>query len=306
MYADGGIIDPVLLMSGLRNQEAFEEVGGARYVAELIDDLPMLSSFEQYCKSVRDKADYRKVIADAERVTMEAYEATEPATALAGKLADSANEILDRANTSSTSRSWGEVAAATMAIIEERYNGDHGTPGFPWPLRDLNELTNGIQKKKVTVIAARPGDGKTAFAGQVINHLASNGVSCGVCSTEMPAEDLMMRNFAAASGISSMKLERGLIGKTEFPILEKTADKVARLPIQVDDRASPTIEEIEVIARTWKRDHDLQVLAVDYLQILQGAKDSWSKEDKVSRLMAGLLRIAKKLDIAIILLRLSS
>ena len=301
LYSEGGAVDAVVLMSELQKSGELNTLGGPQYVADLVDDLPMLASFPDYLKILGDLEALRNLITQISVIQTEAY-SRESVTELAGKLADLGNQTLESRDKGGTSREWKEVAIDVMGTIEERMRGDHAPPGFPWFLEKMNQLTNGIKPKTVVVVAARPGCGKTALGLQQIDYVASQGIPCGILSTEMASEDLMFRALTGASGINGHKIERGYLTKGDFPQLTKALDKVCQLPIYVDDRPYPTLEEIETVIRKWVKDHGVKLVLIDYLQILKPPKDSWSKEDQVARLSGGLLRIAKRLGIAIILL----
>jgi replicative DNA helicase len=172
---------------------------------------------------------------------------------------------------------------------------------------DLDAMTNGLHGGEMIVVAARPSMGKTSFVMNIVENIAirkDNPVPCAVFSLEMTSESLVQRLLCSRAKIHMQKLRGGFLAKTDFPKLMQVAGQLAEAPIWIDDTPGLSINELQAKARRLKQQHDIQLIAIDYLQLLKapdvGNRDGREKE--IAAISGGIKGIAKELDIPIIVL----
>lgn len=299
----GSVADLVTVCAELDSRGQLDKVGGHVFVAEVVDGAITAANVHHYAEIVKGHAIRRGIIEEASRVIEAAYEPT-----------SEVSEVLEQAQRSilalsiqkekNTTRSAHNVVKQTVTEIENRdkqrrSRGDLIT-GISTGLRDLDDLTSGLQKSELIIIAGRPSMGKSALAGNIAQYAAMDGKVVVLFSLEMPGESLMMRLLAGESGIDSRHLRRGFIRDSQWPNLVHAASEISNTPLFINDKPDLTPMELRAMARRLKADHGLDLLIVDYIQLMRVPGRYDTREQAVAEISRTLKAIARELSIPVI------
>lgn len=300
LHRERGEIDLITLTDELRRQGMLDQAGGPAHVAGLLDAVPSTQLLPQYLRSVSEDARRREIIMTCTQVATDAYNPSSKVEDLVQVLDNQTQAVFNAVSQSHTTRHINQVSLAAVDLIESRMKDGGKLPGLSFGIDKLDDMTNGMMPGNMIIIAARPSLGKTSLALTFGEHVARQGTPTLIFSAEMFAEALVTRMLSSNSGIDTLRLERGRIGKTEFPKLINAVASVSKLPIWIDDRANMRFIDIAVTLRRYVKDHGVKIGIIDYLQLLQLPGDAFSKEDAISRLSKGLMGLAKDLGIVLI------
>jgi replicative DNA helicase len=301
-------IDLVTLSEELSRHKELEAVGGVAYLSSLTDGTPRRSSIEHYVRIVRDKSLMRGVIRAANTIMQTALDQ-----------ADSAAEVLDRAEAEifglSENRSQQDLVPVKQVAMEsfegnldKLYERGRRITGLETHYSDLDELTSGLQRKELIIIAARPSMGKTAFALNIAENCAvRDNQTVAIFSLEMGREALLYRMLCSQSRVDSQNLRKGFLGKEDMRKLHDGLDALLASPIFIDDTPGVSVTEVRAKSRRLKqREGRLDLVVVDYLQLMSasapGGRRYENRTQEVSAISRGLKAIAKELDVPLVAL----
>jgi replicative DNA helicase len=301
-------IDIVTLSEELSRHKELEAVGGAAYLSSLTDGTPRRTSIEHYVRLVRDKSLMRGVIRAANTIMQSALDQS-----------DTAADVLDRAEAEIFSLSENRnqqdlVSVAQVAMdsfggnLDKLYERGGRITGLETYFSDLDELTSGLQRKELIIIAARPSMGKTAFAINIAENCAvRDNKMVAIFSLEMGREALLHRMLCSQSRVDSQNLRKGFLGKEDMGKLRDGLDALMQAPIFIDDTPGISITELRAKSRRLKqREGRLDLLVVDYLQLMSasapGGRRYENRTQEVSAVSRGLKAIAKELDVPLVAL----
>jgi len=301
----GGQLDVILLNSELQDKELMDRVGGPKFVADLLDDVPTTAMFQPYVEVLKKKFILRRVITDCTRCVTEAYDHPEnPATFLDG-VEKTVLKIRDETENQSEIKDRKTSVMNVVQTLEQIMNGGVSL-GLMTGFKDIDKMTNGLHGGEMIVVAARPAMGKTSFVMNIVENVSirENPVPSAIFSLEMTAESLVQRLLCSRARVHMSKLRGGFLTKQDFPKLMKVAGEMAEAPIWIDDTPGLSINELRAKARRLKQQHNIGLIAIDYLQLLKApdtaARDGREKE--VAEISGGIKGIAKELNIPIIVL----
>ena len=295
-------IDTVTLRDALERRGGLEAVGGPSYLASLMDGLPRALNIGHYARIVKDKASLRQLIGSASTIIDLALEG-----------AEETDDILDRAEQSifevgqsklrSGFLSIKDLAFETISEIEELHQrGDFVTgvsSGFP----RLDAFTAGFQPGDLVIIAGRPSMGKTAFSLNVAQNVALRGNGCvGAFSLEMSSQQVVRRLITAEARVDAHKLATGFLSKNEVQKLIEMLHRLSEAKIFIDDSAALTVLEMRAKARRLKAEFGLDLLIVDYLQLVRGRSYEDNRNLELGTISRSLKALAKELEVPVIAL----
>jgi replicative DNA helicase len=295
-------VDLVTLVDELARQGVLEDAGGEPYLAELIAATPTTVHAEYYARIVTRTAVRRRLIdAGGEIVRIGFDDATEVEDAL-----DSAERILF-----DVSQRRGEREFRSMREILEEYfdrldslhqhKGD--VIGVPTGFIDLDKLTGGLQKSDLIIVAARPSVGKSALGLSLAYHAAvQHQQTVGLFVLEMSGEQIVQRLLSMETGIDSHRLRMGFIDDSEWNSVVRAFGRLSEAPIFVDDTASVTMMDVRSKARRLAAEHGLDMIIVDYLQLMTSGRRSDNRVQEISEISRGLKTLARELDVPIVAL----
>ena len=302
LWNAGAGIDLITFTQILRDRNLLESVGGAAAVTNLYTFVPTAANVGYYIDIVRDKYILRSIIAAGTESVRRAYEEQDEV----GNLLDEVEQTIfavgeDRFK--GQMLSMKDQVMEAIESIEKLYERKGGITGVSTGFVEFDRMTSGMHPSEMIVIAARPSMGKTALAMNVAEHVAINEkLAVGVFSLEMSSQQLVQRLLCSRARVNLQKVRDGFLSERDFPSLTAAASKLAEAKIFIDDSASLTILELRAKARRLKAQQDVQLIIVDYLQLLRStsrrAQDN--RQLEISEISAGLKGLAKELKIPLI------
>src|SRR6266567_9019099 len=295
-------IDLITFTQVLRDRNLLDSVGGAAFVTSLFTFVPTAANVGYYLEIVRDKYILREIISAATESVRRAYEEQDEVNNLL-------DEVEQRIFAVGEDRFKGEMLSmkeqvmSTLESIEKLFENKGAITGVSTGFRDFDKLTSGLHSSEMIVIAARPSMGKTALAMNIAEHAAIEvKLPVAIFSLEMSAQQLVQRMLCSRARVNLAKTRDGFLGEADFPKLTHAASKLAEAKIFIDDSAGLTILELRAKARRLKAQQDVQLIIVDYLQLLRStsrrAQDN--RQLEISEISAGLKGLAKELKIPLI------
>jgi replicative DNA helicase len=302
LFERNATIDLLTVCDHLTQKNLLESVGGAAYLASLVEAVPSASNVAAYARIVSDKALLRRLIQVSAEITSWCY--------AGGKRIE---EILDQAETvifslaerrvRSGYHPIKDVVKKSIQIIEELYDRREMVTGVATHYRDLDKLTAGFQASDLIIIAGRPSMGKTAFALNIArNSAVESRVPVGVFSLEMSKEQLAMRLLCAEARVNSQKIRSGFLSQDDCAKLITAAGHFSDVPILIDDTPAMTTLELRAKARRMKAEMDVGMIVVDYLQLMRGRSGIDHREQEISDISRSLKALAKELNIPVVAL----
>lgn len=309
LYNKNEPIDILTVSNKLQEQKRLEAVGGRSYLAELSNTVPTSSHVEQYATIVERKATLRKLLAAAERITKLGYQED----------ADDVSTLLDEAQQHVFSVSQKHlksnftdirtILSDTFERIDELHKDKGKLRGVPTGYTGLDSLLGGFQKSDLIILAARPSVGKTSLALDIARHAAVKGkASVGMFSLEMSKEQLVDRVLCAQAGVDLWKMRSGNLsdkpGSDDFPRIGHAMGVLSEAPIYIDDSPGNTVMHIRTKARRLKAEHGLDLIIVDYLQLMNSHRKNAgdNRVQEVAEMSRGLKGIARELDVPVVAL----
>ncbi len=298
----GDVIDPVTLRDELLKRGDLDRAGGMEYMGSLIDVVPTAANVEYHARIVRDKALLRRLIEAATAIVQDSYEGR----ALPSEVLDEAEHRIFQVAQLRRSEEFirlKELIWPTMERIEQLQTGHGAVTGVATGFTDLDRLTAGFQRADLVIVAARPSMGKTAFILNVVQHAAiEHNIGVGIFSLEMSKDQLVQRLLCSEGLVDAQRLRRGQLKDDDYPKLARAAGLLGTAPIWIDDSAAVTPLAMRSKARRLKAEHNIGMLVVDYLQLMQGPMDAESRQQEISYISRGLKALAKELDIPVVAL----
>src|SRR5947207_2231676 len=295
-------IDLITFTQVLRDRHLLETLGGAAFVTSLFTFVPTAANVGYYLDIVRDKYVLREIISAATESVRRAYEEQ-----------DEVNDLLDEVEQKifavgedrfkGQMLSMKEQVMSTLESIEKLFENKGAITGVSTGFRDLDKLTSGLHSSEMIVIAARPSMGKTALAMNIAEHAAIEvKLPVAIFSLEMSAQQLVQRMLCSRARVNLAKTRDGFLGEADFPKLTHAASKLAEAKIFIDDSAGLTILELRAKARRLKAQQNIELIIVDYLQLLRSTsrRSQDNRQLEISEISAGLKGLAKELKIPVI------
>lgn len=295
-------IDLLTLQDELIKQGVLDAIGGVEYLVSLQDDISALGLIEQHAQLIKEKSILRQLISSASSIIQNCYKQDESSLEL---VLDNAEKTIFEISKKRSAQSFVQIdiwLKKTFQNLSNLKSHSKGITGIPTGYKRLDEMTSGLQNGDLIVLAARPSMGKTALALCLAHHAADQDFCVGVFSLEMSAEQLTLRLLAAQSGVSSQNLRNANMSSHEWVEVTNVAARLATRKVFIEDTAMLTIMDLRAKARKLKAEHNVQLLVVDYLQLLYSHKKHENRHQEVSEISRSLKALAKELDIPIIAL----
>jgi len=303
LWNAGQGIDLITFTQILRDRNLLETVGGASFVTSLFTFVPTAANVGYYLEIVRDKYILREIISACTEGARRSYEEQDEVDNLLDEVEQKIYAVgEDRFK--DTALSMKDQVMDAIEAIEKLYQQHGGITGLSTGFKDLDRLTSGLHPAEMIVIAARPSMGKTALAMNIAEHVAVNeNRAVAVFSLEMSAQQLVQRLLCSRAGVNSQKVRDGtFLADRDFPKLTAAASKLAEAKIFIDDSPGLTILELRAKARRLKAQHEIELIVIDYLQLLRSTsrRGQENRQIEISEISAGIKGLAKELNIPII------
>jgi len=316
----GHLAEPILIAEQFQRDPAFNELGGVRYLADMVDRAPPAANVNDYGRVIRDLALRRDLIRIGGDIAV-AAQAGDPELSARDQIEVAEQQLYALAETGSSStgfRSFSDSLAGAVEMAAEAFSRDGGLSGLSTGLKDLDQKLGGLHPSDLIILAARPSMGKSSLAANIAFNVAKTyaweptpdgerkTVSGGVVaffSLEMSAEQLAMRLLAEVTLIPSDKIRKGEINAAEFGEMRDAANQISDAPLYFDDTGGISIGKLAARARRLKRTVGLDLLVIDYLQLLTtGDSRVENRVQEVSQITQALKALAKELKIPILAL----
>ncbi len=296
-------IDVLTVVEELKRRGDLDPVGGAPYIAELSEKVASAAHIEYHSRIIAQKHLARELIAFSSEITRQAFDETVDIEDLMQETEGRLFEISQQ-NVKKDVIQINPVIKEAMEIIQTAANRKEGMSGLPTNFKELDKLTMGWQKSDLIIIAARPAMGKTAFVLSMAKNIAVNyGGAVGMFSLEMSNVQLVNRLIVNVCQIKGESIKSGRLDKDEWERLDLKIGELYDAPIYIDDTPSLSVFELRTKARRLVREHDVKVIIIDYLQLMNASGMNYgSREQEVSMISRSLKGLAKELNIPIIAL----
>ena len=302
LYEKNEPIDIVTLTDTLRSNNQLDEIGGISYLTSLADSVPTAANIAYHIKIVKEKSTLRILINSASEIVSMSY-------------ADMGNvdDILDQAEKTIFEISESkikpsfypikELVKKSFSTIETLYNRKEHITGVPTGFEGIDKLTSGLQPSDLVIIAGRPSMGKTSFALNIAQHAAVEAkLTAGIFSLEMSKEQLSLRMLCSKAKIDAQNLRSGFISEHDWSKLAKAVQSVSEASIFIDDTPALSILEMRAKSRRLKSEHGLDLIIIDYLQLMRGGGNVERREQEISEISRSLKALAKELNLPVVAL----
>lgn len=295
-------IDLITLTEELRKQGHLEDVGGISYITSLSTIVPTTSNVKYYSDIVKEKSVLRKLIKVSNDILNLGYDSS---TKVEDILEKAEKQIFDISQEKSSEdfQSINSVLMDTYDMIERLYTNKEEITGITSGFEDLNKKINGLQRTDLILIAARPAMGKTAFSLNLVQNAALKGnASVAVFSLEMSKEQLVQRMLSAQSHVELKKIKNGNLDENDWPRIIDAMSVLSNANIYIDDTPGIKISELRSKCRKLKIEKGLDLILIDYLQLMEGDNNNESRQQEISKISRSLKIIAKELNCPVVAL----
>jgi replicative DNA helicase len=293
-------LDLLTVTEKLRKSDNIEKVGGASYLAHLSTYVPTAANVEHHAKMVKDCSVLRSLISTCTKIVEESFNPT----ASVNELIDNAERLIFEVHQDKLdggSVHMKDIIRNTIETIEKLYQNKSLLTGLPSGYFKYDELTSGLQPSDLIVVAGRPSMGKSAFVTNICeNLLMDHKTPIAFFSLEMSKESLAQRMLCSIAKINAMDVQRGYLSKEKWTPLVNAAAKLSESPFYIDDSPGINVLELRAKARRLKTQYDIQLIVVDYLQLLSGTGKNDSRQQEISDISRSLKALARELRVPVI------
>ncbi|MGG7144960.1 replicative DNA helicase [Clostridium nigeriense] len=302
MFSKDMAVDLVTLLEYLKSTDMLEKAGGVTYISEVSSSVITTANLEAYIKIVEEKSTLRKLIKSATNIIEESYNKQ-----------DKVEEVLDLAQKkifdlaekqgSNDYEPLANVLERGFLEIERLFNNKGSITGVGSGIRDLDAKTSGFQKGDMVLIAARPSMGKTTFSLNIAEHAAlREGKSVVIFSLEMSKEQLAYKLLCSEANVDMLKLRTGNLDDDDWERIARATGPLSKARIYIDDTAGLSVMEMRSKCRKIKMEHGIDMILIDYLQLMSGSSGSESRQQEVSEISRSIKALAKEMECPVIAL----
>lgn len=304
LFNSNQAVDMVTVTEALKRAGKLEDVGGIQFITYLANAVPTAANVSYHAKIVEEKSLLRQLISVSTQIAGSGYEGSEDVNTLL----DNAERMILGVSERKISRDFAPIKEVVMSAvdrIDELYNKKGGITGLATGFIDFDHLTSGLQPSDLILIAARPSMGKTALVLNMAQNIAiREKKAVAFFSLEMSKEQLVQRMLCSEASIDSSRLRIGELEDKDWEKLIWAADGLSQAQIFIDDTPGITVMEMRAKARRLKVEHDLQLVVIDYLQLMQGSgkKNSENRQQELSDISRSLKALARELNVPVVAL----
>ena len=299
LYNKNNAVDLVILKDELKKQSLLEKVGGAEYLMELEESVPLASNVEYYAKIVREKTIKRDLITATAKIQQEAYNDSLESEELLDVAEKEIFDITQRKFSSPTIKLFN-ILHDTFDHISNLHDREGRLTGISTGYYDLNDITSGLQKSELIVIAARPSMGKSSLVLNIAEHAGTKEKKPTlIFSMEMSAQQVAQNMLCSTAKIDAHLLRTGKLDDNQFSNLSLAMGDLSESEIFIDDTPGLGLLELRAKARRLKLQHNIQMIIVDYLQLMEGRKAE-NRQQEISGISRGLKALARELEVPVI------
>jgi len=302
LSARGDAIDLVTLKEEMSRAGELEGAGGLGYLSSLVEGVPRATNVPYYSRIVKDKSVLRSLISAANRISQAAFGSSEETQLVLDEAEKSIFEIAEGAIRSGF-EPVGEIVKKTFKTIDELSEKRELVTGIPTGFVEFDEMTSGLQRSDLVIVAARPAMGKTSFCMNIAQHvgLKTDG-TVGVFSLEMSKEQLVLRMLCGEARVDMHKLRSGFLSEKDWAKLVQGVSDLSQAKVFIDDTPGISVMEMRAKVRRLKMEHGLDLIVVDYLQLMQGRGRFENRTQEISNISRSLKGLAKELSVPVVAL----
>ena len=303
LYSEGASVDTVTLNERLKRKAIPDEVANTDTLARLVMETPLYAPVKDYARIVMDKATLRQLIRLCENAEADGYKSEEAVEDILERAEQSIFKLVQNRNGSEETVSIRDVVMNVILEMEEAARHDGKVTGVPTGFRDLDSMLTGMHAGELLLVAARPAMGKTAFVLNIAHYLAvMKHIPVGFFSLEMSREQLASRVLAIDAMVDSKNMKTGNLSDDDWDKVIESTEAVANSPLYIEENSAITISDLRSVARKWKQNYGIQVLMIDYLQLMSPSRSVESRQVFIAEVSRALKNLAKELKIPIIAL----
>lgn len=299
----GEAVDLITVTEELAASNQLEDVGGMSYLSELAGSVPTAANIEYYAKIVEEKSILRRLIRTATDIAQDGYSREDEVSVLLGEAEKNILEVSQRKRAGAF-HNIKDVLVRTYDNIETMHNRVGDITGIATGFAELDKMTAGFQRNDLIIVGARPSVGKTAFALNIAQNVATKtNENVAIFSLEMGAEQLVMRMLCAEGNIDAQRLRTGSLTEDDWGKLIMAMGSLSNAGIFIDDTPGVKINDIRSKCRRLKQEHGLGMILIDYLQLILGSgRSGENRQQEVSEISRSLKALARELEIPVIAL----
>ncbi len=300
LFEENKGIDLITLTEELRRMGALDDVGGPAYLAGLTSAVPTAANVLYYAKIVRDKMLLRNLINAATQIVTDCYDSGHDVRTLVDKAEQLIFEVSSK-KIEARFTHLKDIIKDSIETIDRLYQRKENVTGVPTGFRDLDIKTAGLQYSDLIVVAGRPSMGKSALASSIVEHVGVvEKIPVAFFSLEMSKEQLVQRMLCSHARVDAHKVRTGFLSQADWPRLVSAAGKLSEAPIFIDDSPGITVLELRAKARRLKAQHDIKMIVLDYLQLMQGTAGIENRQQEISEISRSLKALARELNVPLI------
>lgn len=302
LYNRNEPVDLITLSEELKRRNTLENVGGISYLANLSEGIATTANIKYYCKIVEEKSILRRLIKSCDEIMSKSFEDSEEVNSIIEKAEKNIFDITQGRNKEGF-LPIKEVLLESFAKIEEMAMKKDGLTGLTTGFLDLDEKLSGLQKSDLVLLAARPSMGKTALGLNIaLNSALKGGANVAVFSLEMSKEQLVQRMLSSLAHVDLQKIISGKLDEEEWVKIIKAMGPLSQTKIFIDDTAGISLMEMKAKCRKLKIEKGLDLIVIDYLQLMQADSMKESRQQEISAISRGLKALAKEIECPVIAL----
>lgn len=302
LYRKNSAVDMLTVCEELKNRQSLDMVGGRAYIATLTAEVPATANGREYAKIIAEKAVMRQMIRTAEDITEKGYQSKMAAREILDYAESGIFQIAQRRQKNDYTKIQ-DVLLENLKIIDAAAQNKDKITGIPTGFHDLDEKTSGLQRSDLIIVAARPGMGKTAFALNIAQQSAvKHGTSAIIFSLEMSKEQLGQRLLAMQARVEMQKLKQGDLDRKDWDRVSLGVDELNNSKIVIDDTPGISLMEMRNKCRRLKAEQGLDLIVVDYLQLMTFEGRTDNRQQEISALSRNMKLLAREMNCPVILL----
>jgi len=300
LFNKNSVADIVTITEELNKKERLDEVGGASYIASLASSIPTAANIAHYAKIVKEKSILRSLINNATSIVHDCYESSGDVDTLLDKAEKSIFEISSK-KVEQKSFLLKDVIKNSIETIDGLYQRKENITGIPTGFHELDVMTAGLQTSDLIVVAGRPSMGKSALVTCIAEYAGvTEKIPVAFFSLEMSKEQLVQRMLCSHARVNAHKVRTGFLSQSDWPRLVNAAGKLSEAPIYIDDTPGIGVLELRAKARRLKSQHNIKLVILDYLQLMQGSSRSENRQQEISDISRSLKALARELNVTMI------
>jgi len=300
LYNSNRAVDLITLTDELKRRGTLDEVGGASYLTNLANTVPTAANISHYVSIVKEKGILRTLINNATRIVAMCYEVQGDIDEVVDKAEGLIFEVSERSPQTSYIH-IKDIIQDSIDTIDKLYQKKEHVTGIPTGYIDFDIKTAGLQPSDLIIIAGRPSMGKSAFALGIAEYAgAVEKIPVAMFSLEMSKEQLVQRMLCAHAKVDAHKVRTGYLASSDWPRLTAAAGKLSEAPIFIDDAPAISAMELRAKARRLKAQQDIQLIILDYMQLMRGASNTENRQQEISDISRSLKALARELNVPIV------